>query len=281
MNPLVSIAVNGYRNPELLKLCLDAIRREMALVPIPYELIVADSATEEATETLMREDFPDVTFLPFRDNVGFLKLVNASLAVAKGTFVFLINSDIVLTEKTVPALVSFLEKHPVVGMVSPRQLNFNGTPQNSCFRFYQLRTILYRRTFLGKLPFGRRHLDWFTMKGMESDAARPVDWVMGSAMCVRASAAAAVGPMDDRFFMYMEDVDWCRRFWENGFPVVYVPEAEVYHYHAKGSARGGFLRSLLFNRLTWYHIESAFKYFLKYFRKPLPTVPESLEGSKY
>jgi GT2 family glycosyltransferase len=94
---------------------------------------------------------------------------------------------------------------------------------------------------------------------------------MGSALFVTRSAADMVGPMDSRFFMYMEDVDWCRRFWENGFRVVYVPSASVYHYHAKGSAKGGFFRSLLVNRLTWYHIESALYYFYKYRGKPLPT----------
>ena len=106
------------------------------------------------------------------------------------------------------------------------------------------------------------------------DDARPrsVDWVIGSAMLVEKKKAEAVGPMDSRFFMYMEDVDWCRRFWESGFKVIYFPEVFVYHYHGKGSARGGFLRSLLFNRLTWHHIRSAFQYFWKYRSRPLPVV---------
>ena len=90
-------------------------------------------------------------------------------------------------------------------------------------------------------------------------------------MFVEREAALAVGPMDDRFFMYMEDVDWCRRFWEQGFRVVYDPEAVAYHYHAKGSARGGIL-GLFFNRLTWWHIASAYRYFMKYLGKPAPTV---------
>ena len=99
---------------------------------------------------------------------------------------------------------------------------------------------------------------------------KPVDWIMGSALLVSKEKAKIVGPFDEQFFMYMEDTDWCRRFWERGFKVVYYPDAMVYHYHAKGSARGGFFVSLLFNRLTWYHIESAFKYFWKYRKKPLP-----------
>ena len=87
---------------------------------------------------------------------------------------------------------------------------------------------------------------------------------MGSAMLVSRSAVEKVGIMDERFFMYMEDVDWCRRFWENGFKVIYYPLSIMNHYHGNGSDKGGFFYSIFFNRLTWIHISSAIKYFLKY-----------------
>lgn len=266
----LTIAINGYRNPELLRLCLDSIYREMAGTGIDYEVLVTDSATQEDTEMLMRETFPDARFFPFRENVGFKAMVNTSLKEARGTYIFLINSDIVLTPGAVPKMLSYLKEHPEIGILSPKQMNFNGTLQQSCFRFYRPETVIYRRTWLGKLPFGKRHLEWFMMKDYDHQAPKAVDWVMGSAMLVPASAVKQVGPMDNRFFMYMEDVDWCRRFWECGLRVVYYPEAMVYHYHGKGSARGGFIGSLLSNRLTWYHIQSAIRYFLKYQGKPLP-----------
>ena len=266
----LTIAVNGYRSPELLRLCLSSIAKEMAGTGIDYEVIVTDSATEEDTAMLMREEFPQVRFFPFQENVGFKTLVNVSIQEAHGRYVFLINSDIVLMQGTVPKLLGYLQTHPEIGILAPKQKNFNGTLQQSCYRFYRPQTILYRRTWLGKLPVGKRHLAWFTMEDYDHETVRDVDWVIGSAMLVSRENALRIGEMDRRFFMYMEDVDWCRRFWENGLKVTYYPEAEVYHYHAKGSARGGFLGSLLFNRLTWYHIESAIKYFFKYFGKPLP-----------
>jgi GT2 family glycosyltransferase len=108
------------------------------------------------------------------------------------------------------------------------------------------------------------------MRDYDRKASKEVDWIMGSAMFVRRAAVLDVGPMDRRFFMYMEDVDWCRRFWEAGWRVMHVPSVTLYHYHGKGSARGGFLRSLLMNRLTWYHISSAAKYFWKYLGKAAP-----------
>ena len=211
-----------------------------------------------------------VRFFPNDRNVGFPVLLNKSLAEAKGEFFFLINHDIILTEGAVPALLRFMEADPTIGIAGPKQVNFNGSDQVSCFHFYRPWTIVFRRTLLGSLPFGKRHLDWFLMKDYDRKVPRSVDWIMGSAMFVRRSAAEAVGKMDTRFFMYMEDVDWCRRFWEHGSKVMYVPTVSVYHYHGKGSARGGFVGSLLLNRLTWYHITSAVRYFLKYFGKPLP-----------
>ncbi|MBP7811476.1 MAG: glycosyltransferase family 2 protein [Candidatus Moranbacteria bacterium] len=267
--PLVTIAVNGYKNPELLRLCLSALYRELTRVPFTYEIIVTDSATEEDTESIMREEFPEARFFPFVANVGFKTLFNVSLIESRGKYIFLINSDILINQETVPMLMRYLESDRKTKLVGPKQINFNGTLQLSCFRYYQPETILYRRTWLGRLPFGRKHLDWFVMKNYDHATPKAVDWITGSAMFVEREAALRVGPMDNRFFMYMEDVDWCRRFWEHGYQVVYCPDATVYHYHAKGSARGGIL-GLFFNQLTWWHIMSAIRYFRKYFRKPIP-----------
>jgi N-acetylglucosaminyl-diphospho-decaprenol L-rhamnosyltransferase len=266
----LTIAVNSYKNQDILRLCLESIRKEMPKSGISYEVLVADSATEEDTEMMMREDFPEVRFFPFKENVGFKTLVNVSLEKAVGQYVFLINSDIILSPEALPKLLTYLKQHPEIGILGPKQFNFNGSLQQSCFHFYRPETILYRRTWFGRLPFAKKHLDWFTLADQDLSRPRSVDWVIGSAMLVSKEKAGAVGPMDNRFFMYMEDVDWCRRFWEQGFKVVYFPDAFVYHYHGKGSAKGGFFGSLLFNRLTWYHIESALQYFLKYSGKPLP-----------
>lgn len=266
----LTIAINGYKSPELLRLCLRSIVEHMAGVSIDYEVLVTDSATEEDTEMLMREEFPEIRFFPFRKNVGFKTMVNTSLKEASGRYIFLINSDIILTPDAVPKMLAYLRAHPDIGILSPKQMNFNGTLQPSCFRFYRPLTIVYRRTFLGKFAFAKRHIDWFIMADYDKKMPRDVDWLMGSAMLVSQEAVAQVGIMDQRFFMYMEDVDWCRRFWEEKLRVVYYPEVFVYHYHGKGSAKGGFIGSLLFNKLTWYHIRSALQYFWKYRNKSLP-----------
>ncbi|MFZ1626895.1 MAG: glycosyltransferase family 2 protein [Candidatus Moraniibacteriota bacterium] len=273
MSVEVSIAVNSYRSPELLRLSLQAIRRELKDSDFTYEVLVVDSATEEDTEMLLREEFPDVRFFPHAENVGFGRLINMSMLESVGRYIFFINADIIFRPDTVKTLLAYAKSHPDVGLIGPKQLNFNGSLQSTCLRFYRPMTIIYRRTWLKHLSLGRRHLEWFTMGDFDHTYERDVDWIMGSAMFVSRVAAETVGLMDSRFFMYMEDVDWCRRFWEKNYRVVYAPSASVYHYHAKGSAKGGFFRSLLMNRLTWYHIQSAIRYFLKYRGKAVPTHP--------
>lgn len=264
----LSVAVCSYRNPDILRLCLNSIRKNLGNVV--SEILVADSATQEDTEMMMREDFPDVRFFPSARNIGFVGLVNTCLRNARGEYILLLNHDIVLLEDTIDSLLSFYRANPKAGLIGPRLLNFDGTPQVSSFRFYRPQTILYRRTFLKRFAFAKKHLDWFLMKDVDLSKPTKVDWIMGSAHLVSRKALEKVGPMDSRFFMYMEDVDWCRRFWENKYEVIYCPEALAYHYHGKGSARGGMFYSIFFNRLAWVHIQSAIKYFWKYRGKPHP-----------
>jgi GT2 family glycosyltransferase len=264
----LSIIVTNYKNPQLLKVCLDSIRSNVN--GIEYELIVVDGETQEDTEIMMREEYPDVVFFAFQENVGLQKLLKKGMEASSGKYLLILNGDIIVTPQSVNEMLSFIKSRPDVGMLGPKLLNFDGSLQYSCFRFYHPITIIYRRTFLGKLPFAKKHLDWFLMKDFDHNTTREVDWLMGSALMVSNEAIEKIGYTDPQFFMYMEDVDWCRRFWENGYKVIYYPKVEMHHYHGKGSAKGGAVRSLLLNRLTWVHISSGIKYFKKYWGKQTP-----------
>lgn len=266
--PELSIIVTSYRNPELLKLCLDSIKNNVK--DIEYELIVSDSATEEDTELMMRDRFPNDKFFSFEKNVGFQQVVKKGIEESVGKYLLILNGDILVKEGSVKKLLDYVKTNDLVGMVGPKLLNFNGEFQDSCFRFYKPITIVYRRTFLGKFGFAKKHLDRFLMKDYDHKQAREVDWLMGSALMIPRKAISKVGLMDPNFFMYMEDVDWCRRFWENGFKVVYNPDSVMLHYHGKGSGKKGMFYSVFFNKLTWIHISSAIKYFKKYLGKPNP-----------
>lgn len=264
----LSIIITSYKNPELLRVCIDSIKRNYS--GQGFEIIVADSDTEEKTELMMREDYPEIIFFPFKENVGFQALVKKSFEAVQGEYVLILNGDIIVKKDSVEKLLNYIKNNPKVGLVGPQLLNFNETLQYSCFRYYKPITIVYRRTFLGKLSLAKKHLDSFLMKDFDHKSVKEVDWLMGSALMTRKSSVGEVGLMDSRFKMYFEDVDWCRRFWENGLKVVYFPDSQVYHYHGKGSAGKNLIKTLVLNKLAWVHMISAAKYFIKYAGKPLP-----------
>jgi N-acetylglucosaminyl-diphospho-decaprenol L-rhamnosyltransferase len=264
----LSIIVTNYRNPSLLKICLDSVSRYAN--EIAYELIVVDGATQEDTEMMMRENYQQVKFFPFKENVGFQALIKKGIEESTGKYLLILNGDIIVTPASIQKMLAYIKTDANIGMVGPKLLNFDGTLQYSCSRFYRPMTIVYRRTFLSRFAFAKKHLAWFLMKDCDHDKIMQVDWLMGSSLLITRQAIEKVGLMDPGFFMYMEDVDWCRRFWENGYQVVFYPLAVMHHYHGRGSAKGGVIRSLLLNKLTWVHIFSAIRYFKKYWNKPIP-----------
>ncbi len=263
-NKELSIIVTHHQTPPLLKLCLNSIQKNLDL--LNYEIIVVDSQTDEETPEMMREFFPEIDFLTWKQNVGFSKIVNAGLKKAKGRFILIINADIIIPDNSLKLMLKYLKKHQKVGLLGPKLLNINNKLQPSCFRFYSPLTILYRRTFLGRLPRGQKHLQKFTLKEIVNKNNKPftVDWLMGSALLTKKEAVKKVGFFDENFFMYFEDVDWSRRFWQAGYQVVYFPQTIFYHFHGRKSKKYNALLDILLNPFTRTHLKSAFKYFKKY-----------------
>lgn len=220
---------------------------------------------------MMREEFPEIKLYAHSNNLGFAKLANRGLKNASGSYLLILNADIVIEKKSVDLLLDYLKNNPDVGVVGPKLINFDGHTQHSFFRFYTPLVILYRRTALGKLRFARKKIDQFLYKDLDSKNPQEVDWIMGSAMMTSKNASSKIGYMEEKFgFLYFEDVDWCRRFWEKKYKVVYYPHSKMYHYHGKGSASMNALKAIFFNKLTREHIVSGMKYFWKYRGKPNP-----------
>jgi hypothetical protein len=258
----LSIIIVHFKTPELLKLCLDSIKKTVR--DVSYEVIVVDSATSRKSAELMRERFPETTFLPRKENLGYSRGVNAGIQKAKGEYFLILNPDVILTENSAAKMLDYMRKHPDIGMLGPKMLNFNGTTQRTYFSFYKPITIIARRTFLGGLKPFKKALDDFLMSDSDANKMQTPDWLMGSAIMASRRAVERAGGMDERFFMYFEDVDWARRFWHNDFKVVYFPEAVMYHYHQRESKSRLGLFDALFNKKTRWHIKSAVKFFWKY-----------------
>lgn len=264
----LSIIVNHYRTPEVLKICLKSIKENLSDADFSWEIIVTDSATIEKTEEMMEENFPDMIFIPEKENIGFGKSINIAVKKAQGEYFFIVNADILIEQKkAIEKMLSYIEKNSDVGMIGPKLLNVNNTVQQSCFRFYTPLTVICRRTALGKTFFGKKILSYFLMEDIFNEKnitePIPVDWLMGSAMLVRKSDLEKVGVFDENFFMYFEDVDWARRFWGNGLKVIYFPKSVMYHYHFQSSKKKSLFDSLL-SKYARIHVKSALKYFIKY-----------------
>lgn len=224
-----------------------------------HEIIVVDNASAEHEQMdALRKQFPQVRFLLLSQNRGYAAGNNAGMAVALGDRVLILNPDIVVFADSIDALLDALEIDRHVGMVGPRLFNPDGTLQPSCNRFYSPLTPIFRRTALGRLRMGQAILRRDLMLDWDHSHARDVDWLMGSALLVRKKAIEEVGGLDERFFLYFEDMDWCRRFWAAGWRVRYAPQAVMAHYHQRLSARS------FWRRHTRIHVASAVKYFLKH-----------------
>jgi len=260
---LLSIIITHYKTPHLLMGCLDAIKEN--LKTLNYEVFVSDSEANRGTAFLLKHHHPKVNHLAFRKNVGYAKLVNAGLEKSKGDFVLILNADTIIEEeKTIMLLMSYLDKNKEVGLVGPKLINIDGSLQKSYFKDYTFGAVLARRTIWKKTPWGKRSLEKFEIKKESPNHAFSVDWLMGSALMTRKDCIKKVGPMDERYFMYFEDVDWCRRFREKGYEVKYLPKAQLRHFHFKSSDSKRGLLDVLTNKLTRTHIFSYIKYLLKW-----------------
>jgi len=262
---MISIVILSYRNPALLRLCLKSLAATLSR-DFDYEIVIVDNATRPETRNVVcdefREIFRSIRFVPIKENSGYTRGVNEGISVAQGEYILALNQDIVAPKGAVEKLLAYFKNHPEIGLIGPELLNFNDTHQDSYFRFYTPVTIFYRR--IGYLPFAQRILDTFLMRETDPSKIQKPDWVSGAAFMTSREAIKKVGLLDGKFFHYFSDVDWARRFWENGYQVVYYPEAKLYHYLGRSSKGKLLILDIFFNQTTRWHIKDFWRYFRKY-----------------
>ncbi len=257
----VSILIVHTYEGDVLRQTLRGLRR--AAPKISCEVLVMDNRPSAGIGEMLKKEFPWVRHLPQEQNWGFGSSMNRGVEASSGRYVLIFNPDIVVQPGALEELMFFMDAHPEVGACGPKLLNPDGTLQYSCYRQPTLMLPAYRRTPLGKLARGKRAVDRYLMCDADHAQTMQVDSLIGAALFARREALEKVGLFDEQFFMYYEDSDLCRRFWEHGFPVVYHPAACMVHYHGRASAQGNLL-SQLTNRFTWIHIHSFVKYWRKY-----------------
>lgn len=263
----LSLIILNYKSKGLTRQCLKSIRQ--AKPDLEYEIIVVDNNSNDGVIEMVEEEFPETIVIAKECNAGFAAGNNDGIERARGRYVHILNPDIIITQGSLERMVQYMDEHPDVGILAPQLLNPDKTVQNSCYRFPSPMIPVYRRTPLAKTAPGKKALDEYLMKGWDHRDIREIDWCLAASIMVRAKAIAEVGLLDERYFMYFEDCDWCRRFWQAGYRVVYFPLAKMFHYHIRLSAKVPWFLGI-FQKISRIHIASAIKYFIKYRGKENP-----------
>jgi hypothetical protein len=263
----LSIIILNYQQKGLVKYCLKGLL--VLNLPLKHEIIVVDNASGDGLKEMLDNEIMGVKFVAADKNRGYGAGNNLGIAKAQGEFILILNPDVRLNAEAIMGMYEFFKKNPRAGLVGPKILNPDGSLQYTCSRFPDFRLPFYRRTFFGKTTAGQKWNERYLMMDWDHNEARPVDWLFGACLMVKRQAIDKVGLFDERYFLYMEDLDWCRRFWEQGLEVWYLPEAKAIHYHQRASAEVNVFWSL-FSRTPRSHLLSWLKYYFKFKNKPLP-----------
>ncbi len=232
MPPTLSIVIVNWNVRELLRHALESAYASWGDRP-GMEVIVVDNASHDGSPEMVREHFPQVKLVASDENLGFTRGNNRGLAEATGDFVLLLNPDVDVLDDALPRLVAYIRDHPRAGMVGPLLLNADGTVQPSRRRFPTLPVLFLESTWLeGLAP---RAVARYHLADRPAGEEQPVDWITGAAMLTRREVVEQVGGMDEGFFMYSEELDWCRRIEEAGWEIAYTPEARIVHHEGKSS----------------------------------------------
>jgi GT2 family glycosyltransferase len=263
----LSVVVVTYRSKDHVLGCLRSLESGLLGSPagpsVPsWECLVLDNDSRDGTPELVEREAPWARVLRTGANLGYAKAVNRGIAGTSGASVLVSNPDCVWDPGAIHTLWTWLAAHPRCAIAAPRIRNPDGTLEYSARSYPEAFTFLFNRySLLTRLwpgnPWSRRYLlsDW------DHATPRSVDWVSGAAMLARREAIAAVGGMDEAFFMFNEDVDWCRRMNQAGWSVDYVPDAVVVH-HIGASKRE------VSNRVILERHRGMIHYFRKHHRAP-------------
>jgi len=257
----VSIIIVNYRSKGLTLACLKSIR-EADWFGLTPEVIVVDNDSRDFIGDILSWQYPEVRFIQLPANAGMGAGNNVGFQAATGDYLIVMNPDTLAFGDTFKILYDYMEANPHVGVVGPKQFNPDKTIQDSCYRWHSLLTPLYRRTFLGRW-FGQKDLARFLMKDFDKQSVKEVDWLLGSFLFIRVAALKRIGFFDDRFFLYFEDTDLCRRFHRAGYGVIYNPAARIIHNHSRASATTPWYKFFT-NRNTRTHVLSWWKYLWKW-----------------
>ncbi|MEN6384940.1 MAG: glycosyltransferase family 2 protein [Phycisphaerales bacterium] len=231
----LSIIIVNWNGSEITKQCLTSIYEQTR--QISFEVIVVDNGSSDSSCEMIEKYFPQVRIIANRENRGFAAANNQGILEAKGDFLLLLNNDTIILDHALEKIIAVAKETPQAGVLGCKVLNADMTQQSSCFRFPSLLNLtlaaMHLDTFFPKHNFfGRERyakVNW--------NKITEVDVVSGCFMLVRREAYEKTGVLDERFFMYAEETDWCLRFRQNGWKVLYAPYGEIIHLGGASSKK--------------------------------------------
>lgn len=221
----LSIIIVSYNTRNLLRNCLQSIYANAS--EGDFEVLVIDNASTDGSANMVKEEFPQVELICNEKNLGFAKANNLGIERSNGRHILLLNSDTEVLAGALDGMVNFLEAHPDVDVLGCQLLDSMGKAEESCGFFPTPKAIL-----LTKLRHRKLLEPWFKNSRasiLSPERAQGVDWVTGACLMTRRRVVNEVGLLDEKMFMYFEDVDWCYRMKKAGWKIYFAPEVRIIH----------------------------------------------------
>ncbi|WP_145410975.1 glycosyltransferase family 2 protein [Paenibacillus xylanexedens] len=246
----VSIIIVNYNTRELTLDCLASVYE--SLTSFQYEIIVVDNASHDGSVEAIRRGYPAVKLIANRDNTGFAVANNQGMDIAEGRYILLLNSDTVVQRNTLEIMVGFMDRHPEMGASGCKVILPDGSLDKACKRGFPTPSASFYYAFgISRLFPDQPKYNQYQLGHLSPDDEYPVDCLVGAFMLVRRETIDQVGGLDETFFMYGEDIDWCYRIKEAGWGIYYYPRTYIVHYKGGSARRKPLKITYEFHRAMW------------------------------
>ena len=230
----LSIIIVNYNAGHYLENCLKSVYAETK--QIPFDIWVVDNNSKDASVSMIRSNFPLVNLIENKENTGFASANNDAISKCAGDYILLLNPDTLILENAIEKMVKFMDENAQTGIAGCKVLNEDGTLQLACRRSIPAPGVaFFRLTGLSRLFPNSKAMAKYNLTYLNPDEANEVDAVSGAFLMIRRTVVDNIGKLDERFFMYGEELDWCLRTKKAGWKVMYYPDAEIIHYKGECS----------------------------------------------
>lgn len=259
----VEVIIINWNTRELLHNCLESLFcKAPAQLPDGFKLhvTVVDNASSDGSAEMVETEFSQVKVIRNKENVGFARANNQALAISQMSYFLLLNSDTLVLENSFKPLFDFMEQNPRVGVCGPRLLNADRTNQIYAWKFPEptMDFLIFMEPFRYRNVYNKLKPD--SMMLAKHTEKRRVDYLSGACLLLRREVYDAIGGLDEEYFFYSEEVDWCYRIWQKGWQIWFVPEAEIIHLEGKSSQRAPY------NRIIWFH-QGYLRFYHKFYSR--------------